>query len=125
MLAQLNLGTNNLERAEAFFTDFLKLVDGEKLFKTEKAVIYSTGEGGARLSINKPHNGEAATVGNGTMATLFTSGKEQVDQLYTKAITLGGSCDGAPGDRMGGVIYAAYFRDLDGNKFGLIYIPQR
>ena len=31
------------------------------------------------------------------------------------ALEQGGTCEGKPGDRGGG-FYAAYFRDLDGNK---------
>ena len=124
MLAQINLGTNNLEGAEEFYTNFLSLTGGSLLFKTEKAVIYATGDGGARLSINKPHDGKPASVGNGAMATFFVSSEQQVEQLYSKAMELGGSCEGKPGERMGGVIHAAYFRDLDGNKVGLIFIPE-
>ena len=35
--------------------------------------------------------------------------------LYDKAIKLGGKDEGPPGTRWGN-FYAAYFRDLDGNK---------
>jgi predicted lactoylglutathione lyase len=41
--------------------------------------------------------------------------REAVDAFHAKAIELGGSCEGPPGERMPGV-YFAYFRDLDGNK---------
>ena len=40
---------------------------------------------------------------------------EQVDRLHAIALEQGGTCEGKPGDRGGG-FYAAYFRDLDGNK---------
>ena len=41
-----------------------------------------------------------------------------VDRIYNKAIQLGGADEGAPGLRAegGDGFYAAYFRDLDGNK---------
>ena len=38
-----------------------------------------------------------------------------VDKLYAKAIELGASDEGEPGERMP-VFYGAYVRDLDGNK---------
>ena len=43
---------------------------------------------------------------------------DQVDRIYEKAIELGGSDEGPPGLRAEGGegFYAAYFRDLDGNK---------
>ena len=39
----------------------------------------------------------------------------QVDALYRKALSLGATDEGPPGDRGDGY-YGAYFRDLDGNK---------
>ena len=41
--------------------------------------------------------------------------KEQVDAFYAKAIELGSTDEGPPGQRIEG-FYAGYFRDLDGNK---------
>ena len=49
------------------------------------------------------------------MAAISAASAEQVQSVYNKAIELGGSCEGKPGDRGNG-FYAAYFRDLDGNK---------
>ena len=54
-----------------------------------------------------------ATVGNGTMVALGAASREQVDAVHAKALELGGSDEGAPGQRWPG-FYAAYFRDLDG-----------
>jgi predicted lactoylglutathione lyase len=49
--------------------------------------------------------------------------REQVDAVYAKAIELGGSDEGAPGERFPG-FYAAYFRDLDGNKLNCCCMGQ-
>ena len=38
-----------------------------------------------------------------------------MDSFHAKALELGGTDEGAPGLRFGN-FYAAYFRDLDGNK---------
>jgi predicted lactoylglutathione lyase len=45
---------------------------------------------------------------------------EKVDALYAKAISLGATDEGKPGPRGGG-FYAAYFRDLDGNKLNCFH----
>ena len=45
----------------------------------------------------------------------------KVDALYKKAIELGATDEGAPGPRGGGGFYAAYFRDLDGNKLNCFH----
>lgn len=121
MISHFNLGTNDLERAEAFYNELLKIFDAKQLFKADRTIFYSLGDNSAKLCINKPFNGEPATAGNGAMVAFAASNKEQVDSLHAKALELGGSDEGAPGDRMDGVIYAAYFRDPDGNKFGIFY----
>ena len=66
---------------------------------------------------------EAATAGNGTMIAFTFDSRSQVDSFDNKAIDLGGTDDGAPGDRGGGS-YFAYFRDLNGNKLcGWTFAP--
>jgi predicted lactoylglutathione lyase len=71
------------------------------------------------LGQRTPYDGGTATSGNGTMVALAADSREQVDQMYAKAIELGGGDEGAPGirgpEQMG--FYGAYFRDPDGNKF--------
>ena len=42
--------------------------------------------------------------------------KEGADALYEKAISLGATCDGAPGQRVENMFYGAYVKDPDGNK---------
>jgi predicted lactoylglutathione lyase len=49
------------------------------------------------------------------MVALAMGSATDVDALYRKALALGATDEGAPGPRGGG-FYAAYFRDLDGNK---------
>jgi predicted lactoylglutathione lyase len=70
------------------------------------------------LCIIKPYDGQPATVGNGAMAGIGADSRDQVDRIYKKAIELGGSDEGPPGLRAegGDGFYAAFFRDLDGNK---------
>ena len=71
--------------------------------------------------ITIPFDGQPATVGNGVMIALAASSKEQVDKLYAKAMSLGATDEGKPGARMDN-FYAAYFRDLDGNKLNFFYM---
>jgi predicted lactoylglutathione lyase len=70
------------------------------------------------LCIFKPYDGQPATAGNGVMAGIAAGSRELVDRMYRKALDLGARDEGAPGLRdIGGEgFYAAYFRDLDGNK---------
>jgi predicted lactoylglutathione lyase len=52
------------------------------------------------------------------MAGISVDSPEVVDRIHAKALELGGTDEGAPGfrDIGGDGFYAAYFRDLDGNK---------
>ena len=120
MISHINLGSNNLEAAETFYNELLIEFDGKQAFKSERTLYYILGEGkGANLAINTPFNGELANAGNGCMVALSATDKDQVNRIYHKALELGGSCEGQPGERMNGTMYAAYFRDLDDNKFGI------
>ena len=55
------------------------------------------------------------------MVALGADSCDTVDRLYAKALELGGSDEGRPGLRFEG-FYAAYFRDLDGNKLNVCYM---
>ena len=125
MISHFNLGTNDLAKAENFYNELIALLGGKQEFKNDRTMMYSMGEGSAKLAVNKPFNGEPATAGNGSMVALIATDDAQVDNVHAKALALGGSCEGAPGKREGTgfSIYAAYFRDLDGNKFGIFCMP--
>ena len=71
--------------------------------------------GGAGIGLTYPWDKNPATVGNGTMVALEAKDRDQVQRLYRIAMVEGGTDEGPPGPRGEG-FYAAYFRDLDGNK---------
>ena len=50
------------------------------------------------------------------MAAFAPGGKDKVDALYAKAIALGATDEGEPGERVPDFFYGAYVRDADGNK---------
>ena len=50
------------------------------------------------------------------MVAIPGGGQEGVQKLYARAIELGATDEGEPGERIPGVFYGAYVRDLDGNK---------
>ena len=67
------------------------------------------------FAICNPYDEKAQASGNGPMVAFTLDSTEAVDQFHAKALELGGTDEGAPGDRAPGA-YFAYFRDLDGNK---------
>jgi catechol 2,3-dioxygenase-like lactoylglutathione lyase family enzyme len=120
MIAYVTIGTNNLERAAGFYDHLFAVLGARRVWELERSIGWSTSAGAPTVSLIKPYDAKPATVGNGTMVALAARSETEVDALYKKAIELGGTDEGAAGARAGGY-YAAYFRDLDGNKLCAFY----
>lgn len=114
MIGYVTLGTNDFEKATAFYDAVLAELGGKRRFASDRMQFYGA-DGRTMLAVCKPYDGKAATAGNGTMIALAAPSRELVDKTYAKAISLGAKDEGASGVRMGN-FYGAYFRDLDGNK---------
>ena len=121
MIGYVTVGTNDFERAAKFYDALLAEMGAKRQMEMETFIAWGTGPGSPMLSIIKPYDKKAATVGNGVMVALLASSKELVDKLHAKALSLGGKDEGAPGPRGAG-FYAGYFRDLDGNKLNAFFI---
>lgn len=115
MIGYTTVGTNDLPRATAFYDALFDAVGIQQLGKFGRGVAWGTTWDKPCFAVMTPHDGQAATVGNGTMVALVYREPAQVNALHAKALALGGKDEGASGDRGGG-FYGAYFRDLDGNK---------
>jgi len=115
VIGYVTLGTNDLQKAVAFYDVLLAEVGAARFMQEETFVAWAVAPDQPALSVCKPYDGNAATVGNGNMVALVVDSTDKVDAVYAKAIELGGTDEGPPGKRMDG-FYAAYFRDLDGNK---------
>ncbi|WP_286272794.1 VOC family protein [Thalassotalea hakodatensis] len=124
MIGYVTLGTNDLPRSVSFYDELLSVIGAGRFMETDRFVVWATAPDKAGLSVTLPHDEKAATVGNGVMVALEMNSNEQVDALYNKAIALGATCEGAPGPREFDGFYAAYFRDLDGNKLNAFHFAQ-
>lgn len=116
MIGYVTLGTNDLDRAAAFYDDLLSLVGARRFMENEQFIAWGVAPDKPAILVTKPYDGNAATVGNGVMIALAVKSPDQVGALHAKALELGGADEGAPGPRGNSGFYAAYFRDLDGNK---------
>ncbi len=115
MLGYASVGTNDLPKALAYYDALLADIGGKTLMEDEGRMRIYGGGAGAMVMVTKPHDGKAATIGNGSMLALAAGSRDAVDAMHAKALSLGSVDEGAPGDRGNG-FYGAYFRDLDGNK---------
>jgi predicted lactoylglutathione lyase len=118
MIGYVTLGTNAIDKAAAFYDDLLSGIGAVRSMESESFIAWSTGDNSPALSVIKPYDGNTATVGNGVMVAVVVNSRDLVDQLHARALELGGSDEGAPGERMPN-FYAGYFRDLDGNKLNI------
>ncbi len=116
MIGYVTLGTNDLTRAAKFYDALLAEIGAARVMESDRFVAWAMSPDSPGLSVTKPYDGNAATVGNGGMVALVVDAPEKVDRFYKKAIELGARDEGAPGPRGDSGFYAAYFRDLDGNK---------
>ena len=116
MIGYVTLGTNDLARAAAFYDALLGVIGAGRFMETDTFIAWAVAPDKPALSVTHPFDGNAATVGNGVMVALAVDSQDKVKALYDKAMELGGTDEGPPGPRGDSGFYAAYFRDLDGNK---------
>jgi len=118
MIGYITVGTNDLKQAVAFYDALFAGLGAGRFMEEDTFVAWAVAPDQPAFSVTLPFDGNAATVGNGTMIALAVDATDKVDQVYAKAIELGATDEGPPGQRMDG-FYAAYFRDLDGNKLNV------
>jgi catechol 2,3-dioxygenase-like lactoylglutathione lyase family enzyme len=120
VIGYTTLGTNDLERARAFYDAALAPLGGRRTLNYERSTYYGSPARGAMLGVTLPFDGEAASIGNGVMVALLATSRAEVDGVHAAALAAGGTCEGPPGPRMDN-FYGAYVRDLDGNKLCAFY----
>jgi predicted lactoylglutathione lyase len=115
MIGYMNIGTTDLARAAGFYDAIAMEIGAARVMEDARFIAWGAPGNVAMLCVCLPYDGNAASVGNGVMAALAAKDKEMVGRIYDLALSLGGTDEGKPGPRGEG-FYAAYFRDLDGNK---------
>jgi predicted lactoylglutathione lyase len=116
MIGYVTLGVSDMERAKKFYAELLKDMGASVTVDMERIAFIGKSMSDPMVAVCVPYNGEPNHPGNGNMLAITAGTKENVDAMYAKAIELGASCDGEPGQRIPDVFYGAYVRDPDGNK---------
>lgn len=116
ILSHVSLGSNDFDRAVAFYDRVLATIGCRRVVEHPGAVAY--GREYPEFWIQRPYNGAPASVGNGTHIGFFAPDRESVDAFYQAAVAAGARPDGAPGPReeYGAPYYGCFVRDLDGHK---------
>jgi len=116
MIGYVTLGVSDLARAKAFYTDLLADMGAQVLIDMDRIAMIGKDMANPMLAVCIPYDEGEPHPGNGNMVAINPGSKEACDTLYQKALSLGGSCEGEPGQRIPDMFYGAYVRDLDGNK---------
>ena len=124
MLTGARFGTRDIKRAIAFYDAVTAEIGASRVIERHGMAGYRGADGGIFL-VGTPREGEAC-VGNGSQVMWAAPSRAAVDSAHAKALELGGTCLGAPGPRGGTEtnMYAAYFRDPDGNKVKVMRVGE-
>jgi len=116
MFSHIMIGTNDLDRAKAFYDTLLATLDVKPAFVDRHRIFYRSPTG--TFSVSLPINGEPAVPCNGGTIGFAANSPEQADAWHAAGLAAGGTtCEDPPGVREGAAkLYLAYLRDPDGNK---------
>lgn len=115
MLHHVSLGTNDIERARAFYDAALEPLGFVRVWSFDDAVGYGRPGGGDRLALKLRPGARAP--GPGFHLAFGAPSRAAVAAFHAAALAHGGEDDGAPGLRpkYGRDYFAAFVRDPDGH----------
>ena len=122
MFSHIMIGTNDLEKAKAFYDKLLGTLGVQPGAVDRHRVFYRTKTG--TFAVSKPIDGKAATFANGGTIGFTAASPEEANAWHATGIANGGTtCEDPPGIRgMGDIkMHIAYLRDPDGNKLCALY----
>lgn len=125
MIGYVTLGTDDLDSALAFYDALLGELGAKRLMEMGpndgNFTLYGVDWSQPALALTRPFDGQPQQPGNGNMVALVVDSRGKVDALHARALSLGGSDEGAPGLRGDPSMnfYAAYFRDPEGHKLAV------
>jgi catechol 2,3-dioxygenase-like lactoylglutathione lyase family enzyme len=122
MIGYVTLGTDDVERARAFYDGLLGPIGATRLLQLGEDdggfTLYGIDWTQPSLAILRPYDGAPQQPGNGNMVAFVMDQRAKVDAFRARALELGGTDEGAPGLRGDPAMnfYAAYVRDPEGHK---------
>lgn len=126
MLASVCVGTNDLELAGKFYDQLLSCIGMHRSKHNDLEIGYGLAGQNAQFWVLLPFDKNPAAAGNGVQISFAANSRAEVIDFFECAVALGGQCEGEPGlrDYQPGY-FAAYCRDLDGNKLHVFTIEEQ
>ncbi len=112
MLGYTTIGVNDMDRAVAFYDGLLAEAGAKRLMDMDRIKFYGTAPDQAMLAICIPHNEEPQNCGNGNMVAIPGGSREGVDKLYAKAMELGATDEGEPGESIEQTVHREVFEEV-------------
>jgi catechol 2,3-dioxygenase-like lactoylglutathione lyase family enzyme len=125
MIHHVSLGSNDINRARAFYDPLMALIGFRLIKRSDTAIHY--GASAIVFSLETPVDGRAASAGNGVHIAFQAPDRETVRRFHQAALAGGGTDEGAPGlrERYNANYYGAFVRDPDGNKIEAVTYTAR
>ena len=122
MFSHVTIGANDVPAAKTFYDSLLAPLGLVRRADQPEAVGYGKPGARAQVWIVRPLDKKAASAGNGITIGLEADDRPIVDAVYRAAMAAGARDEGGPGLRphYHRNYYAAYVRDLDGNKVCIV-----
>jgi catechol 2,3-dioxygenase-like lactoylglutathione lyase family enzyme len=116
MIHHVSLGTNDLQRARAFYDAVMPILGLRFIKQSDRIIAYGLTD--VLFSLERPADGGPATPGNGTHVAFRAGHPKTVRAFHEAGLAHGGKDAGAPGIRpeYDAHYYAAFLHDPDGNK---------
>lgn len=124
IVSHVSVGTNDFERAIAFYDKVLATLGCTRVMQHEGAVAY--GKLYPEFWVQLPIDGYPASAGNGTHIGFIAPTKDAVHAFYDTAMAAGARDSGPPGPRphYGAPYYGCFVRDPDGHKIEAVFWDQ-
>jgi catechol 2,3-dioxygenase-like lactoylglutathione lyase family enzyme len=122
MFSHVTIGTNDMEKAKAFYDGVLTPLGLVRRADYPEAIGYGHPEGRPQVWIVRPLDKQAASAGNGVTIGLDAANRPAVDAAHGGGMAAGGTDEGSPNLRphYHANYYGAYLRDPDGNKICIV-----
>ncbi|SER96044.1 VOC family protein [Rhizobium sp. NFR03] len=122
MLLYVTVGTNDPASAGLFYDAALAPLGLVRRQQSGSDIGYAhPDDSRCRLWVVAPYDGHPASFGNGVTIALEAASRTAVDAFHAAGLRMGGTCEGEPGLRpFHPTFYAAFLRDLDGNKIAAV-----
>jgi len=116
MIGYTTLGVSDMEKAKEFYSNLFADQGAKVQIDAGRIAMIGKSPQEPMISVCIPYNQEDPHPGNGVMVAFSAESKPAVDAMYKRAISLGATDEGEPGQRVPERFYGAYVRDPDGNK---------